>query len=101
MIKPQYVADVESLDLSGSWPVLESIAWKSHLSCHDHLVYWDGSPLCDQTLAALPSLRSMKYTEECRAESDSYIILSFERNDAGTLESREVGSIITKRLMFS
>jgi hypothetical protein len=86
----QYLSDLEILALNGKWTKLKTINWTSHLSCHDHLVYWKGANLCDRVFEALPSVDDLTYTEECLLEANSTVIFSYQRVGPDRIEWREV-----------
>lgn len=86
----QYLSDLENLALDGKWVNLNTIDWTSHLSCHDHLIYWKGTSLCDRIFEALPSIDSLKYTEECLLEVNSTVTLTYQRMGPERVEWREV-----------
>jgi hypothetical protein len=81
---------LEALTLDGKWARLREIGWTSHLSFHDHLVYWKGASLCDRIFEALPSIDDLKYTEECLLEVNSSVTFSYQRVGIERLEWREV-----------
>ena len=78
------------MTLDGKWAKLGTINWISHLSFHDHLVYWKGANLCDRIFEALPSIDDLKYTEECLLEVNSSVTFSYQRVGAERIEWREV-----------
>lgn len=86
----EYLSDLEALALDGKWEKLRKINWTSHLSCHDHLVYWKGASLCDRIFEALPSLDDLEYTEECLLEVNSSVRFSYQRVGPDRVEWREM-----------
>lgn len=90
ILPAQYLSDLENLALDGKWVDLKTIDWTSHLSCHDHLIYWKGASLCDRIFEALPSVDNLKYTEECLLEVNSTVTLVYQRMGPERVEWREV-----------
>lgn len=86
----QYLTGLDALGLDGKWTKLKTITWTSHLSCHDHLVYWEGGDLCDRVFESLPSVVALKYTEECLVEVNSSVTFSYQRIGATGTEWKEV-----------
>ena len=97
----QYLSDLESLTLDGKWKKLETISWTSHLSCHDHLVYWKGENLCDRVFESLPSVVGLKYTEECLLEVNSSVTFLYQRVGPARVEWRDVFRGISKPLQVA
>lgn len=85
---PEYAHDVTSLDLTGAWLALEEIVWDLWFSCHDHLVYWDGDPLCQRAFETLPSLIRVQYAEDGRWESDVAKKTVYVRGTSGVIECK-------------
>ena len=94
----QYLSDLEALVLDGKWAKLRTINWTSHLSCHDHLVYWKGENLCDRIFESLPSVVGLKYTEECLLEVNSSVTFSYQRVEPAGVEWRDVFRGVAKPL---
>ena len=86
----QYLSDSETLVLDGKWEKLRTINWTSHMSCHDHLVYWKGASLCDRVFESLPSLVGLKYTEQSLLEVNSSVTFSYQRVEPAGIEWKEV-----------
>jgi len=80
-----YVEDTAALDLTGTWLALEEMEMDSWLSCHNHLLYWDGPALCGRIFQTLPSLTKLQYAEDGRAESDVGKKMVYARGAAGIL----------------
>jgi len=97
----QYLSNLDSLILDGKWARLRTIAWTSHLSCHDHLVYWEGASLCDRIFESLPSVVSLKYTEECLLEVNSSVTFSYQRAGPAGVEWRDVFRGVSKPLQVA
>jgi hypothetical protein len=94
----QYLSDLETLALDGKWTKLRTVNWTSHLSCHDHLVYWSSAGLCGRIFEALPSVDDLTYTEECRLEVNSAVTFSYQRMEPAGVEWRDVFRGVSKPL---
>ena len=92
----QYLSDLDTLVLDERWTKLKKITWTSHLSCHDHLVYWKGANLCDRIFESLPSVVGLKYTEERLLEVNSSVTFSYQRVEPIGIEWREVFRGVSK-----
>lgn len=97
----QYLSDVETLALEEKWTKLRTIGWMSHLSCHDHLVYWKGARLCDRIFESLPSVVALKYTEDCLLEVNSSVTFSYQRVEPTGVEWRDVFRGVSKPLQVN